>query len=798
LGVHAYTIVSRAYVPHARVLARSFAEHHPDGQFWALLIDDVDEMIDEDDEPFQVLRLSDLDVEPVELHRMAMLFGGRIIAAIKPWVFTYLLQKGLRSTIYIDSDFMIFDSLEPMAAAAADHGVVVVPHVLTPIPHDGRLPNETTVLGVGVYNAGCFAVGPSGDPFLRFMKERLRRECHTDVPGMRVNEQRWLDFVPALFDHHVLRDFGVDVAPWNIHERPITKTDAHYFAASLPLRAFHFSGFDPRLPDVLSARDYWDQPRVPMDDEPALAALCAKYRVELEGAGYERHNHIPFAFDFLADGTPIYASLRRLYANALLEAEAGGGSEPPDPFDEAQVDAFRKWAQDAYSDAGERVPDRLIGDRTEGSRRSTDWMGAMAVGEAGVRHSTGVVHITPDHPGVVMFGPNALVDAGYYRVGVEFRLGDRTPNGTADSNVLLVEVLLDGYPLAWVSIDERGDGSQTLDFVIPKELQEIALSAGVQVRIRCLSETSGTLNAVLVERMGEPKLPSYGGVPSEWLSAMSVGDVGERSGSSVFKRPGRHGTMAAGPQWRLDGGRYRAEFALRDRAVQGGDGSTVVALLEAVVHGYVLAFQSVTRADLKAGRAALEFELGGRWVDHRYTRVELKVRAQAEVDALLESVSVRQAAGSGISRAPGEGDWLPALWATDIAVRVGTEIHSIDGQAGVLAHGPGWRLPPGRYRFLVDIDFHDDYGLGSDPSTMATIQVNSDGTLVAERSVSSSGSKEQGTASNSHLIDFEVVARRVPPPLLEQTPEIDLRFVTEGRRSIRVRSAVLSRLGADG
>ena len=225
MGVCAYTIVSRAYVPHARVLARTFTEQHRDGQFWALLIDDLDHEINDANEPFGVLRLADLDVDLAELHRMAMLFGNRLIAAIKPWVFEHLLQSGADSVIYIDSDFMIFASLEEVAARAVEFGIVVVPHVITPVPRDGHQPDESTILGVGTFNAGFFAVSGEGKPLLDFLKVRLRRECYTSISNMRVNEQRWLDFVPALFRHFVLRDPGVDAAPWNCHERPLTMVD---------------------------------------------------------------------------------------------------------------------------------------------------------------------------------------------------------------------------------------------------------------------------------------------------------------------------------------------------------------------------------------------------------------------------------------------------------------------------------------------------------------------------------------------------------------------------------------------
>ena len=797
MGVHAYTIVSRAYVPHARVLARSFSEHHPDGQFWALLIDDVKREVNEADEPFRALRLGDLDVDPAELHRMAMLFGNRLIAAIKPWAFEHFLRNGVESIIYIDSDFMIFESLQAVTDNATEHGVVVVPHVITPVPRDGHLPDETTILGVGTFNAGFFAVGHAGQAFLEFLKERLRRECHTDVRGMRVNEQRWLDFVPALFDHCVLRDPGVDAAPWNIHERRLTKMGDRYLVGNVPLRAFHFSGFDPRIPHVLSARDYWDRPRVPMANEPALAELCANYGLALYAAGYEQHHRIPFSFDYLAEGTPVYASLRRLYTDALFEAEATGRSEPPDPFDAAESAAFRTWAQEAYEVAGEKVPERLA--RADmSSTTAEDWLGRMVPGEAGQRSPTGVVDIKPNRTGVVLSGPNALADAGHYRATVELWLGDRPAVVTCDTNLIVVEVSLDGYVLGCTSVHQVGGSSVEVDFVIPTRLQQIALSAGVQVRIQCRSEVYGTIHALLVERVSDIASPTDDVVSSEWLPAMSVGDVGERTGSQVIKRSGRAGFMVVGPQWRLEGGHYRAELRLRTNAVQSGDGSTVVALVDVVVHGYVLGFRAVTRDDLATGRTVLDFEVGGRWANHRYTRVELRVRAQGEVDAVLDSVTVQRVGDVGIAEARGESDWLPALWVNDAAVRVGSEIHSIDGEAGILANGPGWRLTPGLYRFDVVVDSLDGEVSDADTATVARIQVLSDGIEVVERLVLSHALNGKKAGEDTHSIEFEVLARQVPPPLCELTPLIELRIITEGQRPIRVGSAILSRKEGPG
>jgi hypothetical protein len=141
----------------------------------------------------------------------------------------------------------------------------------------------------------------------------------------------------------------------------------------------------------------------------------------------------------------------------------------------------------------------------------------------------------------------------------------------------------------------------------------------------------------------------------------------------------------------------------------------------------------------------------------------------------------------------GETDWLPALWIDDNAVRVGTEVHSFDGKVGVLAHGPGWRLNPGWYRFDVVIEGAEGEISDTDPTGVARVQVLCDGAEVGERLVTLRAADRERGVESTYSIEFEVLARAAPPPLLELTPVVDLRISTEGSERIFVRSAILSR-----
>ena len=60
------TIIAKNYVGHARVLAESFREHHPEGTCYVLVIDEVEGYIDPSSEPFKLVTPAQLDIDDYE------------------------------------------------------------------------------------------------------------------------------------------------------------------------------------------------------------------------------------------------------------------------------------------------------------------------------------------------------------------------------------------------------------------------------------------------------------------------------------------------------------------------------------------------------------------------------------------------------------------------------------------------------------------------------------------------------------------------------------------------------------
>ena len=139
-----------------------------------------------------------------------------------------------------------------------------------------------------------------------------------------------------------MRDPGCNVAHWNVWARAVEWTGERYEVDGVPLRFYHFSGFDPERPHLLS-KHQGASPRVLLSERPALARLCTDYAARLRGAGYEQATQQPYGFDRLPSGVAVDRRMRRIFRVALLAAEGRQEPMPPDPFDPAESDVFLEW-----------------------------------------------------------------------------------------------------------------------------------------------------------------------------------------------------------------------------------------------------------------------------------------------------------------------------------------------------------------------------------------------------------------------------------------------------------------------
>jgi len=188
----ACTIIACNYLAPARVLARSFRRHHPDGRFWTLVIDDVDCSIDAEAEPFELLRPADIDCE--EFDAMAARYSVLELAtAVKPWLLRHLMARVGGPITYLDPDIEVFASLTHLDDLAAEHGVVLIPHNRQPLPDDDRRPSQLDIVVAGAYNLGYISLAPLPEVAALFdwWSQLLIRGCRFDTPRGYFVDQRW-------------------------------------------------------------------------------------------------------------------------------------------------------------------------------------------------------------------------------------------------------------------------------------------------------------------------------------------------------------------------------------------------------------------------------------------------------------------------------------------------------------------------------------------------------------------------------------------------------------------------------
>jgi len=347
------TIIARNYLAQVRVLMASVEEHHPGSPRLVVLADEVEDYFDPQQESFQIIHSTELDLpDSAWFHfRYNTL---ELTTGVKPYAMRKALELlGVESVIYLDADVCLFAPLDPVLAALNEASIVLTPHLLGRVDADG-LAVERQLLRTGAYNLGFIAVRGDAvtESFLSWWCDRLAEHCLVDLAAGLFVDQKWIDLVPGMFDEvRILRAPGLNVAWWNLPERPISLEGGSWRALGEPLYFFHFSGFDPEQPERLSKHATGDR-------GAALGQakqLLAEYAKSLLGSGYAESKPWLPAFERFQDGSPIPAVTRKA---AELEPALRQGVD--DPFSAAGRERiFEFWNRPVEAAGGSGFLTRL-------------------------------------------------------------------------------------------------------------------------------------------------------------------------------------------------------------------------------------------------------------------------------------------------------------------------------------------------------------------------------------------------------------------------------------------------------
>jgi glycosyltransferase involved in cell wall biosynthesis len=417
------TVTTRGQLPAARVLARTYLDYHPDHDVVVVVVDGPGD----ESGP----RIVGGDWLEIDNDAYLALATGHSAAELVDAVIPLMLRRVLEHAdiaVYLDRETQVMAPFADVTRLAEHHDIVLAPRLLAPLPLDGREPNAE----LGSFDRGFLAVGQGAKPFLDFWAERAAQS----PPGAH---QDWFDRIPGLFRYQPVRDPGLAVAYWNLHERHLsTGPDGTSTAAGSPLRFLHFSGYDTATPWLLSA-DCAVRPRVVISDSPQLRHLSDAYRTMLLAAGDAQD--VAYGFGRMPDGSLITEHMRELFhAGWLKSGRADFAADldvlPAHPFGADGGRAFRRWLAEPSSpeerNAGVsrlaiRVwtsrPDlqvafrRPLGEDAAGFRH---WCRTHGVAEGLLPEWASLIEPPPIEPPVAEFGVNV---AGY--LTAEFGLGEQ-------------------------------------------------------------------------------------------------------------------------------------------------------------------------------------------------------------------------------------------------------------------------------------------------------------------------------------------------------------------------------------
>ncbi|MFH4964294.1 hypothetical protein V8G69_04760 [Gaetbulibacter sp. M235] len=295
----AFTICSNNYLGQALALKQSFLKHNPNFGFYIILVDQFSDKADYSAfEPSTIITIADIDgVDLKDL--ISRYYIIALNTCIKPSVFKYLINKHPRveAIYYLDPDLYFFDSISGLNDKLKTKTAVLTPHILTPIPRDGKLPDENIFMKYGIYNLGFLGLNAKSKEtktMLDWWEERTLKFGYDKVNEGYFVDQLWMIYAPIFYkDIEVLTTYNYNMAPWNLHERRIISIDNGNILLNdqSQLVFYHFSKLAENDTDI--SRDF---NRFNLDDFPLLKMLYNQYKDVLMTCRYNDYKDIPNAY----------------------------------------------------------------------------------------------------------------------------------------------------------------------------------------------------------------------------------------------------------------------------------------------------------------------------------------------------------------------------------------------------------------------------------------------------------------------------------------------------------------------
>lgn len=310
----AFTICSNNYLSQASVLIESFKKFHPDFYFALCLVDTLSPEVD-----YSTIGADEiLPIADLTQYKIQNLFDKYNIVelntSVKPFVFKYYIDKFKNAKVlyYLDPDLKFFTDIDHVTRQLQTASIALTPHIMEPIPRDGKVLNDQEFLNYGLYNLGFLGLNPHHQDtpaLLDWWGDRTFHLGYDRVAQGLFVDQLWMNLAPLFYQNVViLTDPGLNMGPWNLHERKVEIIESNgrvLLTSGDLLKFYHFSSFRFKVPEYLAHSD-----RYTMDEVGLLKQLYIDYLADVTRHHIETYSQLKCAY--------IRPEVR-LYGKALLK-----------------------------------------------------------------------------------------------------------------------------------------------------------------------------------------------------------------------------------------------------------------------------------------------------------------------------------------------------------------------------------------------------------------------------------------------------------------------------------------------
>lgn len=344
-----FTIVAKNYIGLAQVLEQSVKKYHS-ADFYIIVADDFDSSESAILQPLPsnvMIGKNVLDIDAALWNELSFKYNlVEFCTSIKSSAFQYFFKtKKYEKVVFVDPDVYFFNSIDFVFEQLNNCSIVLAPHILQMQKEfTGDYP-DYLFLSNGTFNLGFLALSntPQTNCFLEWWHNRLCQFCFFDNEKGMATDQKWINMLPSFFSNKdLVISFhkGINVAPWNFHERKLSIQDNGFYVVERnsqmnpePLIFVHFSGYNYRslLGHSIShknesATEFSDF--YPVFDEYAAGLKADFFTVYID---------LKYSYNYFNNGVNIISLNRRLYRRLLLEGESF-----ENPF-ETSKDSYYSW-----------------------------------------------------------------------------------------------------------------------------------------------------------------------------------------------------------------------------------------------------------------------------------------------------------------------------------------------------------------------------------------------------------------------------------------------------------------------